>query len=223
MERGWSAFVNSEDRSGLHPGTSLTGGPGSWRLSGSKTWIAASDHVDRLVVSAQQNEIPLAVIRRNQPGVLIESGEPETYLSELVQGHAMFDNVVVGDQHLFGDEHIFMVFRFAEPAGVRVALNAFMLSHTIRLGGPPRLIGGAVAGLFNTAAILRLQPTSRPAALGLLGIDDNTQWLASEFEAFVRTRDEPLYGLWMKDRRLVNGSSTGITTRAAAALGYSHS
>lgn len=223
-ERGWSAFVNSEDRSGLFPGTSLTGGPGSWRLSGSKSWIAAADHVDRLVVSARQNEVPFAVIRRDLAGVLIESGEPRTYLSELVQGHAMFDNVVVGDQQLFGDEDTFVVFRFAEPAYVRAALNAFMLIHALRLGGPPWLIGEAGASLFGTAAILQhLQPRSRAAALGLLGVDTNSQRLASEFEAFVRPRDEALHALWMKDRRLVDGSSIGIATRAGAALGFSPS
>ncbi len=36
-EHGWCSFVNTEDQSGSLPGTSLTGEPGSLRLSGWKT------------------------------------------------------------------------------------------------------------------------------------------------------------------------------------------
>lgn len=222
-ERGWSAFVNSEDQTGFLPGTSLTGGPGNWRLSGTKTWVAGAGHVDRLLVSAQHNQVPFVVIHRDQPGVRIESGEAKTYLSELGQGWVTFDNVVVADQDVIDDEYIFTVFRFTESAYVRVALNAFMLNHARRLDAPPWLVGGAVAGLFSAAVLLYLQPPFRASALGLLGMDTNTRWLASEFERFIRERDKTLHELWMKDSRLVDGASGGIAARAAAALRFAPS
>jgi alkylation response protein AidB-like acyl-CoA dehydrogenase len=217
-EPGWSAFVNSEDPTGDLPGTALTGGPGAWRLSGAKTWVAGADHIDRLLVSARHNEVPFIVLRRATPGVHIESGEPKTYLSELVQGRVTFENVAVSEEQLTGDERTFTIFRFTEPAYVRVALNGFILSHARRLEAPAWLVGGAVAGLYSAAVILYLRPPLRSAALGLLGMDTNTRWLASEFEAFIRTRDEALHRLWTKDSHLVEASTSAIAARAEAAL-----
>ncbi|MCX6023299.1 MAG: hypothetical protein NTZ05_16545 [Chloroflexi bacterium] len=217
-EQGWCAFVNSEDRTGAVPGTSLTGGPGNWRLSGAKSWVAAADHIDRLIVSARRNEVPCIVVRRDQPGVHIYDVTPKGYLSELAQGRVRFDDAAVRDEHLIGDEQSFAAFGFAETAYIRVALNAFMLSHALRLGAPTWLIGGAVSGLFSSAAILYMQPPYRATALGFLGVDTNTRWLASEFEEFIQLRDDALHRVWIKDRGLVDGPSKGIAARAEAAL-----
>lgn len=219
VEDGWCAFVNTEDPSGTLPPTSLTGEPGHRRLSGTKTWLAMADHVDRLLVSARHNTPPFIVVRRDQAGVRIESGGPKSYLSEMVQGRVTFDDIPVPEKQITGDERTFPVFRASESAYVRVALNAFILNHTRRLGGPPALIGGAVAELYASAALLDLDLPSPVAALGLHGVDMHTQALASEFEGYVRAHDEALFQLWTKDRRLVTGASAGIAARAAAVLG----
>lgn len=217
-ERGWSSFVNTEDRSGSLPGTALSGEPGSRRLSGWKTWVATSDHVGRLLVSARQGETPFIVVPRDQPGIRIDSGTPKAYLSEMTQGRVEFVDVTVREAQLVGDDRTFPTFRSAESAYVRAALNAFMFAQSCRLGGPPALTGGALAGLFSAAAILQLPLPSDAAAVAMLGCDVHTQSLAGEFEPFIQKADTGLHERWIKDRRLVVGAAQGIATRAEAAL-----
>ena len=218
-ESGWCAFVNTEDSSGAFPGTTLAGESGQRRLSGWKGWVAAADHIDRLLVSASHNQTPFLVIRRDQPGVTIETGAPKGYLSEMVQGRAHFADVAIAEEQVIGDERTFPVFRSAESAYVRVALAAFILGHSRRLDAPPSLIGGAVGALFSLEAILRLRLPSDTAAVGLLGAANQVSTLAAEFEALIQDRDRALHALWIKDRRLVGGALPGIAARAAKALG----
>lgn len=218
-EPGWAAFVNTEDQSGSFPGTTLTGEPGQRRLSGWKGWVAAADHIDRLLVSASHNQTPFLVIRRDQPGLTIESGSPKGYLSEMVQGRAHFDDVAIAEDQVVGDETTFPVFRSAESAYVRAALAAFILSHARRLEANPSLISGAVAALFSLDAILRLRLPSDTVAVGLLGAANQVGALAVDFEALIGERDPALHALWSKDRRLVDGALPGIEARAARALG----
>jgi hypothetical protein len=217
-EHGWSSFVNTEDPSGSLPGTSLTGGPPNRRLSGWKTWVAASDHAERLLVSAHQGETPFVVVRRDQPGVLIERGQPKVYLSEMTQGRVEFTDVTVGEDQLIGDERTFLMFRSAESAYVRAALNAFIFSQACQPGGWPDLIGQALAGLYAAASILQLPLPSNAAAVALFGLDVRTGALAQDFASFIEREDPGLHALWMKDRRLVDGASNGIARRAAEAL-----
>ena len=218
-EQGWSAFANTEDPTGAFPGTTLSEWPGQRRLSGWKGWVAAADHVDRLLVSASHNQVPFAVVRRDQPGVTIETGAPKGYLSEMVQGRAHFEDVIVEEGQVIGDERTFPTLRSAESAYVRVALAAFMLSHVRRLDAAPTLISGAVAALFSLKANLRLELPSDTAAVGLLGAANQVSALATEFEALLEERDAALYALWTKDRRLVDGALPGIAAGAARALG----
>lgn len=214
----WSSFVNTEDPSGSVPGTSLTGEPSNRRLSGWKTWVAASDHVERLLVSARQGETPFVVVRRDQPGVRIEGGQPKAYLSEMTQGRVEFADMPVREDQLTGDEQTFPTFRSAESAYVRAALNAFIFSHSCRLGGGAALIGQALAGLCAAASILQLPLPSNAAAVAMLGFDVRTIALAHDFASLLETADPSLHALWMKDRRLVTGAASSIAARAAEAF-----
>lgn len=218
-ERGWCAFVNTEDKSGTFPGTLLSGEPGALRLSGCKGWVAAADHIDRLIVTASQNKPPFMLIRRDQAGVRIDNGPPKAYLSEMVQGRASFDNVAIGDEQFIGDERTFPVFRSVESAYVRTALAAFMFSQARRLGGPPSLIGGALASLCASATMLQLPLPSDAASVAMLGGANHAGGLAAEFESLIALKDPALHGLWMKDRRLTGGSAAAIASRAERALG----
>lgn len=219
-ENGWCAFVNTEDRTGTYPGTSLTGEPGNRRLSGWKGWVAAADHIDRLLVSASHNQLPFMLLRRDQPGVrIVSGGPPKAYLSELVQGRAQFDNVAISEAQIIGDERTFPVFRATESAYVRAALAAFMFSHARRLGAPPALTGGALDALFACKAILQLPLPSDAASVAMLGSAGHVIALASEFESLIAQKDPALHQLWMKDRRLVHGSLPATLARAERALG----
>ena len=219
-ENGWCAFVNTEDRTGTYPGTTLTGEPGNHRLSGWKGWVAAADHIDHLIVTASHNQRPFMLMRRDQPGVrIVSGGPPKAYLSELVQGRAHFDNVAISETQIIGDARTFPVFRSAESAYVRTALSAFMFSHARRLGAPPALIGGALDALFACAAILQLPLPSDTAAVAMLGSASHVVALALEFESLIAQKDQALHQLWVKDRRLIRGSLPGIASRAERALG----
>lgn len=219
VEPGWSAFVNSEGVGDM-PGTVLEGAPGARRISGWKTWVAAADHVERLVVSASQNELPLLVLRRDQPGLSIEhsrAGGAEAYLGELVQGRVHLENVAVAEDAVVTDEGALPVFRAAEGAYVRVALNAFMLSHSVRLGAPGGLIASAVAGLLGAAGAASLPMPSAAATIAVGGVDTRTRALATEFEGFVSGADPALRERWERDARLVR--SDALARRAEEALG----
>ncbi len=215
---GWCALVNTEERTGSLPGTSLITEGDSKRLYGWKTWVAAVDHVDLLMVSARHNEPPILAIPRSQEGVHLTSGAPKAYLAEMSQGQARFDGVQITDGQIVGDDETFRAFRASEGAYVRVALNAFILSHASRLGADATLIGGAIAGLFEAQGVLE-QPLPSPlVSLALIGVDSQTTWLASEFEAFIRERDPGLWARWNGDSRLVHGASSSMASRAEAAL-----
>ncbi len=139
-ERGWCSFVNTEDRSGSLPGTSLTGEPGKRRLSGWKTWVATSDHVERLLVSARQGETPFILMRRDQPGIRIETGPARGYLSEMAQGRVEFVDVAVREEQLLGDDRTFPTFRRAECVHLQPELPAG------RAAGPDRRGAGWPVG-----------------------------------------------------------------------------
>jgi len=217
-KQGWDSFVNSEDRSGSLPGTSLTGTAGNRRLSGWKTWVATAEHVERLLVSARQGETPFVVVHRSQSGVCIESGDQRAFLSEMSQGRVEFANIPIAEDQILGDEYTFSVFRASESTYFRAALNAFIFSHACRLKASADLIAHALSGLFCAAAIQQLPLPSAAAAAATLGLDLRTRALARDFEAFIQTKNPALYALWDKDRQLINGASKGISARAAKAL-----
>jgi hypothetical protein len=213
---GWSALVNTEGVDSL-PGTSLEGAPGARRLSGWKTWVAGADHVERLYVSARHNELPLLAIGRNDDGVTIEHSRVGGYLPELVQGRARFEHTAIDESRVIEDPRAFPLFRACESAYVRVALHAFMLSHSRRLGAPASLVGHALAGLLAAAGAFELAIPSDAASIAVGGVDAQTRALADDFEALVAAADPDLHERWTRDARLVRGSDA-LARRADDAL-----
>lgn len=87
----WSALAVSEDRSGNLPGLSL-GSDG--RIHGYKTWVAACDHLDELIVSV--GELPEGRLYRvplPMEAVKIETKTGVGFLAEMSQGIACFEGV----------------------------------------------------------------------------------------------------------------------------------
>jgi alkylation response protein AidB-like acyl-CoA dehydrogenase len=219
IEAGWSALVNTEGVDGL-PGTVLEGAPGARRLSGWKTWLAAAGHVERLLVSARHNELPLIVIRRDTPGVVIEHSRAGGYLGEMVQGRVHFDGVAVSEEQLITDPRAFPTFRASESAYVRVALAAFVLAHTVRLRASAELIMNAASALLAAAGAIALPLPSRAAAVAAGGVEAQARALIEAFEPFVRTADPALGERLARDARLYRADT--LARRAAdelAALG----
>lgn len=217
-EAGWTSFVNTEDASGRLPGTSLAGEGDARRLNGWKGWLAASAHVDRLLVSAKQEHTPFILVRRDTPGVRIEERGESSYLPELTQGRVEFVDVAVPDAALTGDERTFPTFRASESAYIRVALYAFMFAHARRLDAPAGLLSEIVSGLLGAVAIVRLPLPSDGALLGVHGAHLRMPPLAEAFEALLAERDPELAARWSRDRRLVGGAADRVAARAEAML-----
>lgn len=215
---GWTSFVNTEDRSGTLPGTTLSGQGTGRRLNGWKGWLAASSSVERLLVSAKQEHTPFIVLDRGTPGVRIEDRAAPSYLPELTQGRVQFEDVVVPDEALTGDERTFPLFRATEGAYIRVALAAFMLSHARRLDAPSALVAEAVAALHASIGVVAQPMPSLPSLLAAHGADIVTQRLVASFEDLLRGRDPELLDRWTQDRRLVTGAGERLAARAATDL-----
>ena len=216
---GFTSFVNTEDRSGELPPAELTGEGAARRLNGWKGWLAASDHVERLLVSARQERTPFVVLPRDTPGVRIQSRDASSYLPELTQGRVEFADVEVTDDRLTGDESTFPTFRVGEGAYIRVALGAFMLAHARRLEASSTLVADALAVLYAAVGCVRQPMPSTSSLIAAHAADRAVQRLIPDFEALLAERDPALLERWMRDRRLVTGASERLAERAAEALG----
>ena len=87
-------------REGAEPCRLEEDGPG-WRLYGEKTWIAAVDHVARLVVAVDTADGPVfAHVPRDAAGLTLENPRPASFLAELSQGTARFEGVALGPDAL---------------------------------------------------------------------------------------------------------------------------
>ena len=53
---GWASYLVAEDKTGEYPGTVITKSADRRTLSGFKNWVAASGHVDHLIVQVSGSE-----------------------------------------------------------------------------------------------------------------------------------------------------------------------
>jgi len=240
MDDDWACLAVSEDPPGAsRPGSedpdahapaaarravTLTADGAWFRLSGVKTWIAASDHVRNLVVGVGSGEDQLfAIVERDAPGVTIDTGPRRPFLGDLSQGVAHFEDVLVGPDRIVERPRRARLFGVAEPLHVHAALNAFILAHTTtapRAGGepaapaaPPELAGRALASIVAATGAASIHPGYRGVNLALVGLDAQTRATADLFEAWIETADPALHRRWLIDRRLVDMFTAGILRR----------
>lgn len=90
--QGWLAYCASEDRSGELPGVIATESDGGWRLNGNKTWVAAVDHVERLVVAVKGRPAQHFLIEAAGAGVRLSAKPTPSFLADLSQGTAQFSD-----------------------------------------------------------------------------------------------------------------------------------
>ena len=213
---GWSSYVASEDRSGEFPGVTLASGANGYTLSGYKSWVAASDHVDHLVVrvGAGRELEAMIVLDRDAPGVTLTTRPRAEYLGDMSQGRAAFEDVAVAQDRVFGSADLPRKFEHSEPHHVLTAINAFMVSHTIRLGGEAGIVDAALVSLGRALELCGDDVGGDAFIIGLAEIDSATTEAAAAFEALIETGDAALYERWQTDRRLVNMHSGGLQKRA---------
>ena len=212
---GWASYLVSEDRSGELPGATLTRENGRPVLSGHKTWVAASDHIDHLIVkvSAPSGEA-MVVVGRDAPGVSLSTRPRSGFLGDMSQGAAAFESVSVDEEHIFSNDDLPSHFSPSEPHHVLAAMNAFMASHTLRLGGESGIVDRTRDSLVNAFELMSEDLDRTSVILGLAELDRATDDIATEFEALIQVKDLELHARWETDRRLVNMFSGGLRKRA---------
>lgn len=143
---GWTCLAVAEPKDG--PACILTGDAQVLRLNGEKSWIAGADSVESLVVSvgadADRCFVPVAA---DAPGVTLTNPRTPTFLRELSQGAARFEDVHVPADQRLADPARALWFRGAEPLYVLLALNACLQRQADALGDPhvSRLADTAIA------------------------------------------------------------------------------
>ncbi len=126
----WSTFAVSEDRTGTFPGVTRHNN----QLHGSKSWIAASDNVDELLVTIGPGLKSGCVrVKRDAPGLSLITRPPAAFLGDMSQGNATFAATPVSaadEVDLAGARN----FGLAEPFFVLVAASGYLLVEAQRLG-----------------------------------------------------------------------------------------
>lgn len=121
---GWSALAVSEDRSPENPKpcVSLTN---DGTLSGYKTWVACSDTLNQLIISAAADKPLLLKISKDQPGLTITRKGRQKFLGDMSQGIAHLDQIPLSDLQVLPEIDL-KVFAKREPLYLYFAACGFL-------------------------------------------------------------------------------------------------
>ena len=186
---GWSCLAASV-REGATPCTFEHDEIGP-RLDGEKSWIAAVNQVDRLVVAVGEGETRCFVhVTRGAEGLAFEDPGPASFLRELSQGRAHFDGVRPGAGAVLADPARARRFRGAEALFVLAALAARLedqaaidlarelsgsLDDRERIKSGVATLGAQLHG--RAERCMEARPTGMPDAL-LASLRDDSKLLA---------------------------------------------
>ncbi len=210
---GWASYLVAEDRSGEYPAAVLEKTTKGKCLSGCKSWVAASEHVDHLVVRAiYEDHNEYVLVEREARGVGLSSRESPGFLPELSQGFAVFENVVVSEKKMFSRDHLSSNFLGEEPYHVLLALSAYMALQTGAHGGP--LTAEIVAPIHLAQQLAEKKVEGDKFMQGVAQLDKATTTAALQFGLFIERENKELFLLWERDKRLVNMFTRGLERRA---------
>ncbi|MCB1682928.1 MAG: hypothetical protein R3E82_13315 [Pseudomonadales bacterium] len=213
-DQGWTCFAAAESE--RSPGCTLTEADGHALLNGTKSWIAGAGSVDHLVVSIGQDEsMEFVAVERTAPGVTIELPRTPTFLAEMNQGVAHFDQVSIAPDRRLQAPLRRHWFRAAEPLFILIALNACIAAHARGLASHA---AGSVPAMASAAAVAAEADATAAQGRGLaVTIPDRTRIKAaladyrlktaavvSSFEKIVLAQTpHALQDSWRKDGRLL--------------------
>ena len=210
---GWASYLVAEDRSGEYPAAVLEKTDEGKRLSGSKSWVAASDHVDHLVVRAAfEDHHEYALVGRGNTGVRLSSRESPGFLPDLSQGFATFEDVLVSEKRLFSRGDLSSNFSSEEPYHVLLALCAHIAAQTLKHGG--RLTDEIVAPMRMAREMAEKNLSADQFLKSLVRLDGATTRAAHQFGRFIEHENKELFLRWERDKRLVEMFTRGLEKRA---------
>ena len=128
----WFAFASSEDRQVKEPLPGVTGviAQNSFVLSGNKTWVAACDSIESLIVKVGKGgSSSYWYVPRNTQGLSINSYPAPKRLPDLSQGAAAFDNLELPMSFALDSSRV-SFFHAAEAYHLLVALTASLWSQS---------------------------------------------------------------------------------------------
>ena len=206
---GWTSYLVAEDRSGEYPAAVLKKAGEGRRLSGCKSWVAASDHVDFLVVRAAfEDHHEYALVGRGTRGVHLSSRESPSFLPDLSQGFATFENVLVGEKQVFSRGDLSGHFSGEEPYHVLLALCAHIAAQTLKHGGP--LTAEIVAPIRMAREMAEKDLSAHQFMKSLVRFDRATTRAASQFGQYIESENKELFLRWHWDKRLVEMFTRGL-------------
>lgn len=218
--RGWTCYAASEDRDGKIPGVTLDEEHST--ISGTKTWVATSDHVASLVVSVRHEGQRLFLVDRDAPGVEVTTPRRAGFLGDMSQGRVTFTDTPA--THRLDVEGA-RIFGIAEPLHVLSALNGYMLAHTTAHAAEHDtghdLIEAVTTALLAASRLAESELDAPTVTVGLAELDAQTQAAAEAFEPLVADADPAFFARWNADRRLITMFSAGIQRRLSALGPYS--
>ncbi len=196
----WTVLAVSEDRSPDNPlpGTTLDE---NQRLSGYKTWVAASRHVDDIIISVGE---PVAYfsIPVGAEGLSLQHKEGVSFLPEMSQGIAGFDKLQLDETHKVNSVNGADIKAFAkrEPLYLYYAFCGFLAART----------GADVDAVMAQLDMLSEMDIQSPEArLKFAEIDDAIVPMMQSVPDDVRK------GSWDSDQGLITLYSKGIQKRAS--------
>lgn len=206
---GWSAFAASEDKKDpeANPPLRLLGDANDLRLSGTKSWVAQSRHVDHLIVTAQtdENETICAIIDRHQDGISMSHRDAPGFLGQMSQGYARLEDVPVGQGSCLDASRIKLFIR-SEAKFIMLAITGWLLAQSVKAESD---LSPDFRGLAADIAEGCEDPDA--SASQWADLDDRLQTLFLALEAAVGLDHVPD---WQKDRSLVSMYSRGLQKRA---------
>lgn len=177
-----------------------------FRLWGQKSWIAGAGHVEKLVCSVGGGDDRRFVgVDRNEAGVLISMPRTPSFLGELTQGTAAFDNVAIAASDVLFEPVRAHWFRSAEPLFVLLALNACLAAHGHVAGGRDAFVRAANAAIEHGKALVDHIPVREVIKSGLSELRERTTAVVDTFETDVLDNaGEALQSSWRTDGRLLS-------------------
>lgn len=89
---GWLAFAVTEDRSDPDSALVAQADDAEWQLTGRKTWVAAVNQVEELIVSARcRGRTELFRLAADIKGVILDARAAPGFLGAMSQGRALFE------------------------------------------------------------------------------------------------------------------------------------
>jgi alkylation response protein AidB-like acyl-CoA dehydrogenase len=216
---GWAAFAVTEDRQPDHPlpGVTVQDGPEGQVLNGHKTWVAAAEQIDQLIVKAGRGgDAQYFLLDRAEPGLELSVRPAASFLSELSQGAAHLNGVSVTEHQLLDASQV-PLFGTRETLFIFAAFCAFVLARSSdatrreRCRSLMREVPSLLASRFSASAELSALKQFDADVQQLLDDIDNDP--GNDPGNNTGNKPFPLSASWPQDRRLISMYSKGIQAR----------